>query len=42
MDTPTFVLSAFTGYSVKLIIAILMTPMIYLGHYIIEKYIHSK
>jgi hypothetical protein len=42
MDTPTFVLSAFTGYSVKLIIAVLMTPMIYLGHYIIEKYIHSK
>ncbi|WNM19383.1 queuosine precursor transporter [Flavobacterium capsici] len=42
MDTRTFILSAFTGYSVKLIIAILMTPFIYLGHYLIEKYIHSK
>lgn len=42
MDTPTFILSAFTGYSVKLIIAILMTPLIYLGHYLIEKYIQSK
>lgn len=42
MDTPTFVLSAFTGYSVKLIIAILITPLIYLGHYLIEKYIHNK
>lgn len=42
MDTPTFILSAFTGYSVKLIIAILITPLIYLGHYLIEKYIHSN
>lgn len=42
MDTPTFILSAFTGYSIKLIIAILMTPLIYLGHYLIERYIHNK
>ena len=39
MDTKTFVLSAMTGYSVKLAIAILMTPMIYLGHNLIDKYI---
>jgi uncharacterized integral membrane protein (TIGR00697 family) len=39
MDTKTFFLSAMTGYSVKLAIAVLMTPMIYLGHSIIEKYI---
>jgi uncharacterized integral membrane protein (TIGR00697 family) len=39
MDTKTFFLSAMTGYSVKLAIAVLMTPMIYLGHNIIEKYI---
>ena len=39
MDTPTFIKSAFTGYSVKLIIAVGMTPLIYLGHSIIEKYI---
>jgi uncharacterized integral membrane protein (TIGR00697 family) len=39
MDTKTFVLSAMTGYSVKLAIAILMTPMIYFGHSLIDKYI---
>jgi len=38
MDTKTFIISGFTGYTVKLLIAVLMTPMIYLGHYIIEKY----
>jgi uncharacterized integral membrane protein (TIGR00697 family) len=42
MDTPTFIVSAFTGYGVKLAIAVLMTPLIYLGHSIIEKYIHGK
>jgi queuosine precursor transporter len=42
MDTKTFIISALTGYSVKLIIAVLMTPMIYLGHYLIEKYIHKE
>ena len=39
MDTKTFIISALTGYSVKLVIAVLMTPMIYLGHAVIEKYI---
>ena len=42
MTTEVFVTSAFTGYFVKLIIAILMTPLIYLGHSLIEKYIHEK
>lgn len=42
MDTKTFFLSAMTGYSVKLVIAVLMTPLIYLGHSMIEKYIHQK
>ena len=42
MDTPTFIVSAFTGYGVKLTIAVLMTPLIYLGHSLIEKYIHGK
>jgi uncharacterized integral membrane protein (TIGR00697 family) len=41
MDTSTFVLSAFTGYFIKLIIAVCLTPLIYLGHSFIEKYIHS-
>ncbi|MEM0542583.1 queuosine precursor transporter [Flavobacterium sp. j3] len=39
MDTKTYVISGFTGYSVKLVIAVVMTPMIYLGHYLIEKYL---
>lgn len=39
MDAETYIISGFTGYSVKLVIAVLMTPMIYLGHYIIEKYL---
>jgi uncharacterized integral membrane protein (TIGR00697 family) len=42
MDTSTFIVSAFTGYGVKLAIAVLMTPLIYAGHALIEKYIHSK
>ena len=42
MTTKVFIVSAFTGYFVKLIIAILLTPLIYLGHSLIEKYIHSK
>lgn len=42
MDTPTFIFSAFTGYFVKLIIAICLTPLIYLGHALIGKYIHNK
>lgn len=42
MDTKTFFLSAMTGYTVKLVIAVLMTPLVYLGHSMIEKYIHKK
>jgi queuosine precursor transporter len=39
MTTEVFIVSAFTGYFVKLLIAILMTPLIYLGHYLIKNYI---
>jgi uncharacterized integral membrane protein (TIGR00697 family) len=39
MDAETYFLSAMTGYSIKLAIAVLMTPMIYLGHELINKYI---
>lgn len=42
MDTQTYIASGLTGYFVKLIIAILLTPLIYLGHYLIEKYIHNE
>lgn len=36
-----YITSGITNYSVKLVIAILMTPMIYLGHWLIEKYVHN-
>ena len=39
MDTKTYIISGLTGYTVKLVIAIGMTPLIYLGHSLIEKYI---
>lgn len=42
MSTQVFIASAITGYLVKMIIAILLTPLIYLGHSLIEKYIHGK
>lgn len=42
MDTQTYIQSGFTGYAVKLGIAILLTPVIYLAHALIEKYIHNK
>jgi queuosine precursor transporter len=42
MDTETYLKSGITGYSVKLAIAVLMTPLIYLAHWAIEKYIHNK
>jgi len=42
ISTDVFISSGFTGYFVKLLIAIGMTPLIYLGHYLIEKYIHEK
>lgn len=42
ITTEQYIASAFTGYFVKLIIAILLTPLIYLGHSIIDKYIHTK
>jgi len=38
MTTATFVNAALTGYTFKLIIAIALTPLIYLGHNLIDKY----
>ncbi|MBU0941748.1 MAG: queuosine precursor transporter [Bacteroidetes bacterium] len=40
MTTEVFIASAFTGYFVKLIIA--LTPLIYLGHSLIEKYLRNE
>jgi uncharacterized integral membrane protein (TIGR00697 family) len=42
MTTDVFIKSAFTGYFVKLIIAICMTPLIYLGHYLIGNYLAKE
>lgn len=41
MDLKTFISSALTGYCFKLIIAILLTPLIYVGHYQIKKYLKN-
>ena len=42
INEETFVASAFTGYSVKLLIAIGLTPLIYLGHYLIDNYLGTE
>jgi hypothetical protein len=39
LSTDVFIASALTGYFVKLLIAIAMTPLIYFGHFAIEKYL---
>jgi len=38
MSTATFINAALTGYTFKLIIAVVLTPLIYLGHGIIDRY----
>lgn len=40
--TSQYIEFSFTGYAFKLIIAVLLTPLIYLGHYLIETYIHNN
>ena len=42
IDTPTYIASAFTGYFVKLVIAIALTPLIYAGHAWIRKYMEPQ
>jgi len=42
ISTSDYIASAFTGYFVKLTIAILLTPVIYLGHSVIKNYIQNK
>ncbi|ANO49332.1 hypothetical protein Pf1_01087 [Flavobacterium columnare] len=42
IDFQTFISSALTGYTFKLSLAILLTPLIYLSHYLIRKYIKKK
>lgn len=38
----TFISSALTGYTFKLTIAVLLTPLIYLGHYWINNYLSKE
>lgn len=42
IDTPTYIASALTGYFVKLVIAIALTPLIYAGHAWIRKYMEPQ
>ena len=41
IDFKTYISSALTGYCFKLIIAILLTPLIYIGHFQIKKYLKN-
>lgn len=41
-STDLFISAALTSYSVKLLIAILLTPLIYLGHTLVKKYLGEK
>lgn len=42
MTTSVFLNAALTGYTFKLIIAVALTPLIYVGHRAIEKYLGDK
>lgn len=42
IDTQTYLASGLTGYVVKLGIAILLTPLIYVGHSVLDKYLKNE
>ncbi len=42
VTTAQYLNMSMTGYTFKLIIAIALTPLIYLGHYLIEKYLQEE
>ncbi|PKP47766.1 MAG: hypothetical protein CVT95_05275 [Bacteroidetes bacterium HGW-Bacteroidetes-12] len=42
MSTSEYVNAALTGYTFKLIIAILLTPLIYLGRYLVNNYLGKE
>jgi uncharacterized integral membrane protein (TIGR00697 family) len=42
MTTAVFLNAALTGYTFKLVIAIVLTPLIYVGHNMIEKYLGDE
>jgi uncharacterized integral membrane protein (TIGR00697 family) len=41
VTTEQYINMSASGYAFKLIVAIVLTPLIYLGHYLIEKYIQE-
>lgn len=42
INTETFVSSALIGYTFKLMTAVALTPLIYLGHHMIKKYLSEQ
>lgn len=42
MTTDVFINAALTGYTFKLVIAVALTPMIYLGHSVVDKYLGEE
>ncbi|KDN56797.1 queuosine precursor transporter [Flavobacterium seoulense] len=42
ISTSQYLNMSLTGYSFKLLLAIALTPLIYLGHHLIEKYIEAN
>lgn len=42
ITTEIFLKASLTGYSVKLLIAVALTPLIYTGHFLIDKYLGDK
>ena len=42
MSTSEYVNAALTGYTFKLIIAIVLTPLIYLGRYLVNNYLGKE
>ncbi|RVT78465.1 VUT family protein [Flavobacterium sufflavum] len=41
ITTNQYLNMSITGYTFKLMLAIVLTPLIYLGHHLIEKYLHN-
>lgn len=42
ITTEEYFTSALTGYGIKLVLAIALTPLIYLGHYLIHSYLKDE
>jgi uncharacterized integral membrane protein (TIGR00697 family) len=42
LTTEQYLNMSMSGYAFKLIVAILLTPLIYLGHYLITNYLHEQ